>query len=880
MFTRRFIISYIKSDIDEKSQSFSSSFISLEHQDSQELVADKINSNNVKNKEFDDKIEEITSPKTPISLEDDTIDKIPEGNITEPKKGIKKTTNYSNFNKENNEVKEKKLHLHEIFQQMKDKPKKNNSQWQLINEQEATNDELRDVPADFLNKNEDIIIVCRFLPIRVKKVENGWEVNQTSDISLIKLSNFLYEDVCCTYENARFVGWLSDEVAVEDREDLQEFLLKNYKCMPIFFTNNQLETLSELYKHDEITIIDMVTNNYYIGKECLSTAWGKRSLYWDAWVGVNKDYADKILPMMTESSMVVICEYNLILIPTFIMREFSKPLIAVYFNINFPGFEKFRLIPYKEEILNGLLSSSIICFNDYSNVSEFFTLLNILKGIHCECKRGLTFFKYMGRTIYVKMKMPNVDPDHIESLQNSENFEKNVNNTIKEFKNVNLILAVDPLSELSGLEIKFNLLFKLVKETKNKYKLKLIQYIIKNPFSTMFLSESKSDFYSKVYELAENINREYRILEEKENFPRVHQNKLIEIRDLQISENEFLSLLTIAKIYLKTSIKSVYYLDVMSYVTANRNYGYALVSEFLNLNNKCSRILRFNPLLYNEFKDKIYHILYVKRELTIAFQLEDLIILRKSNISLWLRSLLNDLKRIGESLKTSKLVTIEKNNNLLLTKKMMLMNERFEFLPNDKLLSDYKSSQNRLIILDYEGTLAKYNLYTCITRSFKSYGDRFNMVSLTPSDALIKDLSYLAQDPDNYIFIITGNKLEYLDHWFGHLLNVGLAAEYGFFYRNKGSTKWGSLFTMDWSWKEIVKKIFENYTKNTEGSEIESKESCIAWKYHDVQHDFGNKQAEALINHLNSTLEYFKQIEIFHGNNYIEVRPKGINKVK
>ncbi|MGA1645695.1 MAG: hypothetical protein ACO4AV_12035 [bacterium] len=31
---------------------------------------------------------------------------------------------------------------------------------------------------------------------------------------------------------------------------------------------------------------------------------------------------------------------------------------------------------------------------------------------------------------------------------------------------------------------------------------------------------------------------------------------------------------------------------------------------------------------------------------------------------------------------------------------------------------------------------------------------------------------------------------------------------------------------MDWSWKEIVKKIFETYKKNTEGSEIEIKESC------------------------------------------------------
>ena len=309
---------------------------------------------------------------------------------------------------------------------------------------------------------------------------------------------YLYNDVKDSYQKARFVGWLRDDVAQEDREDLKTYLMKNYRCMPIFFSSNQKAALSDLYMHDEITIIDMVTNNYYVGKESLSTAWAKRNIYWEAWVNLNKDYADQILTMMNEKTMVVICEYNLILIPTYIMRGFSKPLIAIYFNINFPGFENFRLIPYKEEILNGLLSSSIICFNDYSHVSEFFTLLNILKGIKYESKQGLTYFKYMGRTIYVKMKMPTVDPERVEALQSSEDFEQTVNAILKDLHNINLLVAIDPPSELSGLEIKFNLIFKYVKETKNKYKLKLIQFFNKNPFSSNFLTESTSEFYIKV----------------------------------------------------------------------------------------------------------------------------------------------------------------------------------------------------------------------------------------------------------------------------------------------------------------------------------------------------------------------------------------------
>ena len=413
------------------------------------------------------------------------------------KKGLKKISNYNNFNASTLETLEKKkLHLHEIFQQIKDKPKWEQNP-QLRKESENL-DELKEIPNGNLDQNEDIIIVSRFLPLRVRKTSEGWDVNHSEENPLINLMAYLYNDVKDSYQKARFVGWLRDEVAQEDREDLKTYLMKNYRCMPIFFSSNQKAVLSDLYIHDEITIIDMVTNNYYVGKESLSTAWAKRNLYWEAWVNLNKDYADQIQTMMNEKSMVVICEYNLILIPTYIMREFSKPLIAIYFNINFPGFENFRLIPYKEEILNGLLSSSIICFNDYSHVSEFFTLLNILKGIQYESKQGLTYFKYMGRTIYVKMKMPTVDPERVEALQSSEGFEQTVNAILKDLHNINLLVGIDPPSELSGLEIKFNLIFKYVKETKNKYKLKLIQFFNKNPFSSNFLTESTSEFYIKV----------------------------------------------------------------------------------------------------------------------------------------------------------------------------------------------------------------------------------------------------------------------------------------------------------------------------------------------------------------------------------------------
>lgn len=845
-------------------RSFSSSFI--ENIDFQELIADQIENKIKKTKNFEEKIEEISSPLTPLSFEG------------QENKGEGPQQKFNKIIQNEKKCKRKKLHLYEIFQQMKDKPKKN---YPLVkNDNKAIIDDFHNEGQLTPDKSDSIIIVSDFLPIRVKKNEkSGWDVVPNEEISIINMISTLYMTTIKDYKNVIFVGWLRDEIPLDDEKELEEFLLKNHKCLPVFINSEQEKFFANLYKHDEITIIDKVAQNFLIGKESLGHSWLERNRYWDIWVSLNQDYANKILSIMKENSMVLICEYNLILVSTYLMKEFSQPLIAQNFNINFPSFEKFLLIPYKEEILNGLLSASIICFNDYDHISDFFTTLSILKEIEFECKQGLTFFKYMERKIYVRIKTPTVDPKMIEILKKEEDFTKSCSRTIIQLKNINLVIGIDPPSDLSALEAKFLMLFQFVKENKNKYSLKLIQFIKRNPYTSPIHSELNDAYRKKINDVANKINNEYLRLVEKENFPSVYQKKLIELKDLNISESEFLSLLAVAKIYLKTSIKTAYSLDVMSFIACNRNFGYALVSDFLNFNKLCKTILRFNPLKYSEFKEKMNFILHSEKNVTALLQSDDIVLLQKSSISNWFESLIVDLKRIGNMMKnSSKLENIERHNNLLLTK-MMIINESFQYLSIPNIVSDYKKRRNRLILLDYEGTLVKYNYYTCISRTYQKYSGRFHLVSLKPEESLIKDILFLASDPDNFVYIITGNKVEYLDHWFGHLLNVGLAAEYGFFYKNKGSCKWGALFSMDWSWKEIVKKIFELYKRNTEGSEIESKDSCIAWKYHEVQKDFGKKQAEELKNHLKSSLEYFKQIEIFQGSNYIEVRPKGINKV-
>eukprot|EP00831_Metopus_contortus_P059934 TRINITY_DN51891_c0_g1_i1.p1 TRINITY_DN51891_c0_g1~~TRINITY_DN51891_c0_g1_i1.p1 ORF type:complete len:224 (-),score=42.43 TRINITY_DN51891_c0_g1_i1:215-886(-) len=74
-----------------------------------------------------------------------------------------------------------------------------------------------------------------------------------------------------------------------------------------------------------------------------------------------------------------------------------------------------------------------------------------------------------------------------------------------------------------------------------------------------------------------------------------------------------------------------------------------------------------------------------------------------------------------------------------------------------------------------------------------------------------------------------------------------------------------------------VLSIMNDYKEKTEGSFINSKQSCVSWIFRDVDTDFAIKQANELMAHLYTLLE-FMPVEIAIGKDYVEVKPKGVNK--
>jgi trehalose 6-phosphate synthase/phosphatase len=179
-----------------------------------------------------------------------------------------------------------------------------------------------------------------------------------------------------------------------------------------------------------------------------------------------------------------------------------------------------------------------------------------------------------------------------------------------------------------------------------------------------------------------------------------------------------------------------------------------------------------------------------------------------------------------------------------------------------EIKSSYAKSKNRLILLDYDGTLVGFNK---------------NADKATPTQQVYDVLDQLSRDPKNHISIISGRKYSNLDKWFSERPYY-LIAEHGI-WSNFPNKEWHLVPGLSNSWKADIHEILQRFTDRTPGSSIEEKSYSLAWHYRKVEKAFGIRQAQELLQelrHLNQVLD----LQIINGDRVIEIKSKLINKGK
>jgi trehalose 6-phosphate synthase len=97
-----------------------------------------------------------------------------------------------------------------------------------------------------------------------------------------------------------------------------------------------------------------------------------RSTDWQQYVAINQRFADAVVKEAdSENPVVLVQDYHLALLPGMIRTALPKATIITFWHIPWPNPESFGICPWREELLKGMLGSTILGFHTPFHCKNF-----------------------------------------------------------------------------------------------------------------------------------------------------------------------------------------------------------------------------------------------------------------------------------------------------------------------------------------------------------------------------------------------------------------------------------------------------------------------------------------------------------------------------
>jgi trehalose 6-phosphate synthase/phosphatase len=170
----------------------------------------------------------------------------------------------------------------------------------------------------------------------------------------------------------------------------------------------------------------------------------------------------------------------------------------------------------------------------------------------------------------------------------------------------------------------------------------------------------------------------------------------------------------------------------------------------------------------------------------------------------------------------------------------------------EEINKKYLGAKNRLILLDYDGTLVDY---TTLPDTAKL------------PENLSGILNKLIDDPRTQVFIVTGRGHHDIDKMLTDL-PVDVIAEHGAFRKDKGI--WINQVNNSRIWKEELVPVLNGITALCPDSYLEEKKYSLTWHYRNADPVLGYTCSRELIRLLNDKTGFYN-LKILDGNKVVEV---------
>src|SRR5690348_372768 len=171
--------------------------------------------------------------------------------------------------------------------------------------------------------------------------------------------------------------------------------------------------------------------------------------WWDSYVRVNHRFAQKAAKIAKKNATVWVQDYQLQLVPT-MLRELRPDLrIGFFLHIPFPPAELFQQLPWRRQLLEGLLGADVVGFQRPGASANFVRLVR--QRVGHKTHRDIVYLPD-GRTVTADSFPISIDVEGLEELARSEAVQqraKELREQLGDPKHV--LLGVDRLDYTKGI---------------------------------------------------------------------------------------------------------------------------------------------------------------------------------------------------------------------------------------------------------------------------------------------------------------------------------------------------------------------------------------------------------------------------------------------
>ncbi len=655
-----------------------------------------------------------------------------------------------------------------------------------------------------------IIIISNRLPIKVIEKNGGYTL-APSEGGLATGLNSIFQQ-----SNSVWIGWPGTDMPPDNEQKITSELAKQ-RMIPVFLSGEEIKQFYEGFSNEILWPVFHYVPTYA----------NYQTSYWEYYQSVNKKFAQAVTAIMQPGDVVWVHDYQLLLLPTLLRKEQPDITLGFFQHIPFPSYELFRLLPWRSELLNGMLGADLLGFHTYDDAHHFLESVSRI----LQLSYAGSMLKCNDRTIVVESFPMGIDFEKFQQFVTDQNVQENIVQLKEDFPVLRFVLSIDRLDYSKGILQRLQA-FDLFLENNPEYQQKVSLYMIVVPSRDKV--QQYKDLRDEIDKLVGNINARYRT----NNWSPIHYF----YRSFSIYELS--ALFQFADVCLVTPMRDGMNLVCKEYVASrSNNDGVLILSEMAGASRELTDALIVNPNNVMQMSEAMKAALTMPEEDQERRMKAMRDVVKRYNINNWVQVFMNRLREVKDM-------------------QMSLQTKYIGERTLEYIKSKYTRASRRLLLLDYDGTLVGFN-----TKPEK----------VSPDKELYELLEHMIKDEKNHIIIISGRAHTSLDEWFGKI-NIGLVGEHGVWHRQTGMP-WSQMEGLSADWKQHILPILQSFTDRTPGTFIEEKTFSLVWHYRRADDELGDLRAGELMNNMRYAVADLG-LSMLAGNKVVEIKNIEVNKGK